>query len=181
MARLPYLEKTDLAPEDQDLLESDIGVIKLLAHSPGGARHFTQLGFWIRNDSKLDGRLRELAILQVGYLTKTEYEYVHHIEVGRQFGVTDEDLRALADGTDGRATGLDELAQLVLQAAREMTVDLRLSAPLFQRLLGELGEESTMDLLMAISFYNGVVRLLNSIDIDLEPEYRSYLADFPFK
>ena len=41
-------------------------------------------------------RLRELAILQVGYVSRIAYEYAHHIEIGRGVGVSDEDLRALA-------------------------------------------------------------------------------------
>ena len=34
----------------------------------------TGLAMYIRHKSKLDARLRELAILQVGYLAKSPYE-----------------------------------------------------------------------------------------------------------
>ena len=68
MARVPYLEKADLKPDDQDLLKRPIALFKALVNSPGGARAFSGLGQYIRFGSKLDPRLRELAILQVGYL-----------------------------------------------------------------------------------------------------------------
>ena len=37
MARLPYLEKSDLKPEDQDLLKREITLHKALVNSPGAA------------------------------------------------------------------------------------------------------------------------------------------------
>ena len=65
MARVPYLEQSDLAPEDQDLLKRPIWLAKALVNSPKAARAFFGLGGYIRHGSKLDPRLRELAILQV--------------------------------------------------------------------------------------------------------------------
>jgi hypothetical protein len=35
LARLPYLEKHDLVPDNLDLLQRDIALNKLLIHSPG--------------------------------------------------------------------------------------------------------------------------------------------------
>lgn len=179
MARLPYLQKSDLAPEDQDLLARDISLAKVLAHSPGGARNFGRLGNWIRHKSNLDPRLRELAILMVGYLTRTEYEYSHHIKIGREFGLSDDDIRAVADGTDGADTGIDDTAQLVLRATREMTNELAMSQETFGSLHEGLGNEGILDLTIVISFYNGVIRLLKTMQVDVEPEYESYLEEFP--
>ena len=82
-----------------------------MAHSPNGARAFHGLGEFIRHQSRLDPRLRELAILQVGYLTKSVYEYTHHIKIGRGFGVSDDDIRALAAETAGRPSKLEPLAK----------------------------------------------------------------------
>ena len=86
MARLPYLEKSDLPESDQDVLNRDINLYKILAHSPNAARAFQGLGRFIRYESKLDPRLREMAILMVGYLARSPYEYSHHIKIGRDFG-----------------------------------------------------------------------------------------------
>ncbi len=63
MARVPYLSKSDLRPEDQDLLARDINLQRALVNSPNGARAFGRLGGFIRNKSRLDPRLREMAIL----------------------------------------------------------------------------------------------------------------------
>ena len=106
MARLPYLTQDDLAPDDKKLLARDIALMRLMVHSPGATRAFQGLGGYIRNKSTLDGRLRELAILQVGWLARSPYEWSHHVKIGHDFGVSDADIQALIDDTAGRATGL---------------------------------------------------------------------------
>jgi alkylhydroperoxidase family enzyme len=75
MARLPYLDKRDLKPEDQGLLSRDINLYRVLVHNPEAMRAFSGLGGYIRHRTKLDPRLRELAILQVGWLARSPYEW----------------------------------------------------------------------------------------------------------
>lgn len=179
MARLPYLDKSDLAADDQDLLVRNINLVRALVHSPNGARAFGALAAFIRFKSRLDPRLRELAILQVGYLTRSPYEYSHHVKLGREFGVSDDDLRAIAEETSGRPSALEPLARAVLRAAREMTLDLAVSDATFTALRAELDHERLVDLVMTIAVYNGVVRLLATLQIDVEPEYQHYLDEFP--
>lgn len=179
MARVPYLDKSDLSAENQDLLARNINLLRALVHSPNGARAFGALGNFIRFRSRLDPRLRELAILQVGYLTRSPYEYSHHVKLGREFGVLDADIQAIAEETAGTTTKLDPLARLVLRAAREMTLDLAISEPTFAALREHLDHERLVDLVITIAFYNGVVRLLATLAIDVEDDYRQYLDEFP--
>ena len=99
MARLPYLEADQVAPEYRDMLRRNTNLHKLLVNSPDMARAFSGLGGYIRHKSKLDPRLRELAILQVGWMEKSEYEFTHHVKIGKEFGVTDDGHRR-PDGRD---------------------------------------------------------------------------------
>src|SRR3954466_13071259 len=71
MARVPYLDRKDVKPEHQDLLTRNINLYRGLVHSPDGLRAFSALGHFIRHTSRLDPRLREMAILQVGYLARS--------------------------------------------------------------------------------------------------------------
>ena len=125
MARLPYLDPSDLKSELKDLLARPINLYRALAHSPEALRAFSNLGYFIRRKSVLDPRLREMAILQVGYLARSPYEYSHHIEIGRHFGVSDADIRAIIDETEGRPTTLEPLAKAVLRAARGLCASTR--------------------------------------------------------
>ena len=180
MARVPYLEKSDLPPEHQDILARPIALNRAMANSPNAAKAMTGLAMYIRHHSKLDPRLRELAILQVGYLAKSSYEYSHHVKLGREAGVTDDDIRAIGEETAGRASKLDALSRTVLRAAREMTGgDLAMSDATFAELEKALGREQVIDLALAIAFYNAVVRLLGTLQIDVEPEYQRYLEEHP--
>jgi alkylhydroperoxidase family enzyme len=180
MARVPYLDQSDLAQEHKDLLARNINLFRAMVHSPNGARAFHGLGEFIRHQSRLDPRLRELAILQVGYLTKSVYEYTHHIKIGRGFGVSDDDIRSIAAETAGRPSALDPLAKTVLRAAREMTQGFAISDETFAALKQDLDHERLTDLVITIAFYNGVVRFLATMQIDNEPEYQKFLAEFPF-
>ena len=180
MARLPYLDVTDLAPEHKHLLKRNINLLRLMSQSPKGATAFHTMGQYIRHESPLNPRLREMAILQVGYMTRCVYEYTHHIKISRDFGVSDEDIRAVAEETKGHATSLDVLTQAVLRAAREMTQGFAAKDSTFEVLKAHLDNESLTDLVLIISFYNAVVRFLETMQIDNEPEYQALLADFPF-
>jgi alkylhydroperoxidase family enzyme len=179
MARLPYLDKSDLLPEHQDLLVRNLNLYRLLAHSPRAARSLNTLARYIRDGSRLDPRLRQLAILQVGYVSRSAYEYSHHIRISRDFEVTDDDIHAIADETAGRATSLDPLSRAVLRAARELTSDLQVSDDTFAALRDGLDDERLTDLIVTIAYYNALVRLMAALQIDVEDDYLTYLDEFP--
>ncbi len=179
MARLPYLDKSDLAPQHQELLARNISLYRQLVHSPDALRAFQGLGQFIRHRSRLDPRLRELAILQVGYLARSPYEWSHHVKIAYDFGVTDDDIRALVDDTEGRPTALDAATRNVLKAAREATLDLKISDATFAALRDGMDSERVVDLVVTIGFYSAVVRVLASLEVDVEPDYRQYLEKYP--
>ena len=179
MARLPYLDKSDLLPEHQDLLARNLNLYRVLAHSPRAARSLNTLARFIRDGSRLDPRLRELAILQVSYLAHSAWGYSHHVRIGRELGLSNDEIRAVAEETQGRPTSLDPLAKAVLRAAREMTVDLAVSDETFAALRQGLDTERLTDLVVTISFYNGLVRLLETMRVDVEEDYLPYLEEFP--
>jgi alkylhydroperoxidase family enzyme len=179
MARLPYLDKSDLLPEHQDLLARNLNLYRVLAHSPRAARSLNTLARFVRDGSRLDPRLRELAILQVSYLARSAWGFSHHVRIGREVGISGDEIRALADETAGRPTQLEPLAQAVLRAAREMTTDLTVSDETFAELHQELGNERLTDLMITIAFYNGLVRLLETMQVDVEDDYLPYLSEFP--
>ena len=179
MALVPYLTESDLAEADRTLLARPINLFRALANSPDALRQHSAFGTWIRHGCELDPRLRELAILQVGYLTASPYEWSHHVKIGHDFGVTDEDVTALVAATEGRGHGLGELETAVLSAAREITTDMRMSEANWAFLEGRLGRARLVDLVIVVSFYSAVVRILGTLQVDVEPEYAGYLEKLP--
>ena len=67
----------------------------------------------------------------------------------------------------------------VLRAAREMTLDLAVSDETFAALRQGLDNERLTDLIVTISFYNGLVRLLETMQVDVEEDYLPYLDQLP--
>jgi len=66
-----------------------------------------------------------------------------------------------------------------LRAAREMTLELAVSDETFAALRKGLDNERLTDLVVTISFYNGLVRLLATMQVDVEEDYLPYLNEFP--
>jgi alkylhydroperoxidase family enzyme len=179
MARLPYLEPEQVAPEYRDMLKRNTNLHKLLVNSPDMARAFSGMGSYIRFKSKLDPRLRELAILQVGWMEKSEYEFTHHVKIGKEFGVTDEDIQNLFLETEGKTSKLEPLARAILKGAREMVRDLAMADATFAEIKKELSNEHMTDLVLTIAFYCAVVRVLATMKMDNEPYYKEVLQQYP--
>jgi alkylhydroperoxidase family enzyme len=179
MARLPYLEADQVAPEYRDMLKRNTNLHKLLVNSPDMARAFNGVGSYIRFKSKLNPRLRELAILQVGWLEKSEYEFTHHVKIGKEFGVTDEDIAALMIETEGIQSRLEPLARAILKGAREMAREIEMSMTTFAEIKRHLSNEEMVDLVLTIAFYCAVVRVLATMKIDNEPTYKEVLQQYP--
>jgi len=178
MARLRYLDPEDLAEADRDLLTRRNNLFRALVNSPDALRHF-RFGHWIRFESTVDPRLREMAILQVGHAARQPYEWSHHIRVGREFGVTEDDVRAIMADSAGEESTLSPLERAVLAAARQMERDGRIDEATFATLNEGLGADQVVQLVLAIAHYCGVVRILTALEIDVEPEYQTYLEQFP--
>jgi alkylhydroperoxidase family enzyme len=169
MARVPY--RGD--PGER------LNLHRVLAHSAGASRTHA-LAAYIRHESSVDPRLREMAIIQVGYVRRCAYEYLHHVEIGRRYGVSASDVADIAKETAGRETSLDPLAKAVLAAAREAAVDGAVSAGTVAALRRGLDDEQLVDLVLAIAFYTFTVCVLESLDVELEPEYERLASELPF-
>lgn len=179
MARVPYLDAEDLEEAARDVLKRPINLHRALAHTVDGARAFGGIGSWIRYGAKLDPKLRELAILQVGWLAKSPYEWSHHVKIGKDFGLVDADIEAVKQETAGETSSLAPLARLVLKGAREMANDGAMTGATYAAIAAELDHERMVELVMVIAFYCAVVRLLATLQVDVEESYQPHLDAHP--
>lgn len=179
MARLPHLNPGDLADPDRVLLARPIGVHQVLANIPEVLRAVVGAGDWIRWRSEMDPRLRELAIVQVGLLSGSVYEYAHHVKIALDFGVTSADLDDLRRLAVGEPSNFGERELTVLSAATELTLATALADSTWARLVELVGQSQASELVATISYYGMVVRLLAAFAVELEPEYEQFLEKYP--
>ena len=175
MARLRYIDRDDL-PEDKrylfDNLSRDGGrvgnLFRVLGHSPQLLHQFMRLGSDLRSRTKLDPRLRELAILTVGRLTEAAYEYVHHVAIARRVGVTEEQIDGLPVWE--RHPAFNEQERAVIRYATAVTRDIRVPDEAFVAVRAFLDDEQMVELTLNIAYYNLVVRFLEPMQVDLEED-----------
>lgn len=181
MARIPLLEADEMAPETREMFDRNpINLFRALANSPGAMKQWFDFGEWIRWEGKVEPRLRELAILQVGASAKSPYEYSHHVVIGRRFGVTDQDLDGLKAFALGETPAhFSSLELAVLRAARDLSENCEISASLWAELAADLDTEALLELVVVVGFYAMVVRVLAAVELDVEPDFRPSVAYLP--
>jgi 4-carboxymuconolactone decarboxylase len=179
MARLSYLTREQLPESERDLFDDLVrqrgavgNIFRIAAHSPLLLRRMLHFSDGLRNRTRLDPRLRELAIMTVGRLTDCEYEYVHHQALAQRVGVRPDQVERLAAWETDPAFSEQEKA--VIRYATEVTQQVRVSDTTFNALRPFLDDEQIVELTLNIGFYNMVVRFLLPMQVDLEPEVRKH-------
>ncbi|HLW72017.1 MAG TPA: carboxymuconolactone decarboxylase family protein [Candidatus Binataceae bacterium] len=175
MPRVNYIEKAAASPEMQKLydgFESQFGlavpnVVKALANSPGLAAKVFPLANYFMNQSALDKRVRELAVLMLMKRCNCEYGFVRHIDIAKRCGLSQEQIDDVGNyKTSARFTSDDKV---ILRYAEELTLNARVDDELFAAAEKIVGNKANMiDLTGAIAFWNMMARNLNALQVTLE-------------
>lgn len=179
MSRVRQLDLADLPEADRDVLARPINLYRVLAHVPEAARRYRELGRWIRFESQMDPRLRELVILQVGVVTGNAYESTHHVHIGATCGVSPADVAGVLLETRGGGSQFTEHEQAVLRATRQLTVDARIDEATWSALRARMSDAELVELTTVVAFYAMTIRVLAALQPDVEPEYLPYLDQLP--
>jgi len=134
----------------------------LLAPAVGGA--LANLGESIRYRSSLSARTREIAILAVGAMTRSDYEWYAHERVGRAIGMTETEMSAIKQGGTPEC---DAVELDVLVGARSIAGGQGLTNELFERLVASLGLDGTMELVTLVGYYSTLAMLLTAFEISV--------------
>lgn len=118
--------------------------------------------------STLSARDREIVILRIGWLCQSGYEFAQHTRIGRQAGMSDEEIARVKEGAS--AAGWTPLEVLILKATDELHADAFISDATFAGLSEHYSEQQIMDLVFAVGNYNLVSMALNTLGVQLEPE-----------
>src|SRR3954470_21079762 len=129
--RLAPLTTDEQSDQQRELLSTvrmadgqAMNIFTTLVRHPGLFRHWLPFGGKLRS-GKLPARERELLILRTGWNCLSEYEWGQHVVIGRQCGLTDEDIARVQVGPDDGAW--DAFDATLLRAADELHADACLS------------------------------------------------------
>ena len=165
-ARVPL---ADLPDDVQALLrqldQPPVNLYRALANNPELLRAWAGFSSTLRWNSSTPRPLRELLILRVAQLTKAEYEWRHHVVMGRAAGLSDEQVAGLAEWRSSSLFGESERAALAY--AEGMTAG---SVPddVAAELARHFDPGAVVELTLTAGFYNMVSRVLDALRIDME-------------
>jgi alkylhydroperoxidase family enzyme len=111
-----------------------------------------EVGAAIRYRSTLSDREREIAILEVAVLRRSEFEWYAHERVGRGQGLTGEELDALLQGAPAPTFSARE--SLVRTIAHDCLVDRRLGDAVVRAAEAALGTRTLADCVALVGYYD---------------------------
>jgi len=111
-------------------------------------------------------RVRELLILRIAWLQRSEYEYVQHMRQGKSAGLTDEEIERIQWGC--AAPGWDPLDAALLRAVDEIHRQARIQDATWTQLAAHFDTRQIMDLVYIVGCYGVVSVFCNTFGVQLE-------------
>lgn len=170
--RVPALEKDEWGAEAQDIMarfegREPFNIFKTLAHHPELFRRWLVFANHILGKSTLPPREREILILRIGWLCRAGYEWGQHVLIGRDCGLTDEEIQRIKAGPD--APGWSDADRALLEAVDELHADAHVSDATWEKLSAVWSTQQLLDLVFTVGQYNLVSMALNTLGVQPDP------------
>jgi alkylhydroperoxidase family enzyme len=128
------------------------GPFNAMLTSPDVGTALQELGASIRYRSRFTARAREIAILELAALRRCDFEWYAHARIGKQSGLTDDELAALHDGSP--VPTFDEAETLVRDLVRTLVRERDLDEETFVAARDALGAGTLMELIALVGYYD---------------------------
>jgi alkylhydroperoxidase family enzyme len=144
-----------------------LNIFRTLAHQPTLLKRFNVLGGAFLVHGVLPAREREIVILRVGWNCRSVYEFGQHTVMGREAGLTDEEIASLATTRAAGPWSADDEALIAL--ADEICADDCAGDATFAALRRRWNDAELVELVALAGFYRMVSGLLNTLGVQPEP------------
>jgi 4-carboxymuconolactone decarboxylase len=177
--RIPPLDPKEWTPEQRKRFDPNgtgqraANVFVTFVRNPPGDRLRGGVTGHILNSTTLSVRHRELLLMRIGVLCRSEYEWAAHSRLGRRAGMTDADVDRIVAGPE---SGGDPIETAMQRATDELYRDDVISAETWAVLAKALDTKQMLDLLIAVGGYRAVSMAINSAGVQLDAN----MADFRF-
>ncbi len=170
--RVPFRDFSTLDAKDREMGERSqvngkvINIFRVLMNHPLLAREWGRFGAYILSEKQtLSPRDREFAILRIGWLNQSPYEFEQHKRISKGIGITDDEMDRI---TQGPKAGWNPHDAAILQAADDLFENSIVSDETWKTLSKTYNTQQMMDLVFTIGQYNLVSWALNSCGVPLD-------------
>jgi alkylhydroperoxidase family enzyme len=120
----------------------------------------------IRDETTLSDRQREILLIRIGVLCRSEYEWAAHSRVGRAVGMSESEIARIVAGPGRENDGSIELA--LLRAADELYRDDFVSDETWASLAAQFDAAQLLDILTAVGGYRMFSMAINTFGVQLD-------------
>jgi 4-carboxymuconolactone decarboxylase len=144
-----------------------INIYRMLLNAPPLAESWFDHSNAVRWKTSLDGRLREIVIIRLGYLTGSQYVLRQHVSsLALADGLSLAECQALQDWH--RSDVFDTRERAALAYTDTMTRDIVVPDAIFAQLKPHFDDRQIVELTVLIGTYNMNARVLQTLELDLE-------------
>jgi alkylhydroperoxidase family enzyme len=170
--RIPPLDESQWDNFQRGLIEPTeqngqiLNIFRTLVRHPKLLKRWLVFANHIFEKSTIPPREREMLILRIGWLCRAGYEWGQHVRIGRDRGLSDDEIRRIAAGPD--APGWNAFDAALLRAVDELHQDAFISDATWQALAERYSEEQLLDVVFTVGQYQLVSMALNTLGVQLE-------------
>jgi 4-carboxymuconolactone decarboxylase len=161
MALLPYGSEESVRNAPIKL-----NVARMIGNSEAASKPFARMANALVMKTKLDPKLREIAILRTAKDSHSVYEWTQHVPMAKHVGVTDAQVAAMDNWQS--ANCFNDLERSVLRFTDEVALNVKGSREALEALKKHLDSTEIVELILSIGFWGMVARLLETTEVDLE-------------
>jgi alkylhydroperoxidase family enzyme len=158
-----------------EFAEHPMNIFGTLLHHPQLLRRWRVFGNHVLFKSSLPARDRELLILRTAWNCRAEYEWGHHVRIGREAELSDEDIQRVTRGPD--VPGWSDHEHTLLEAADELHDDSCLAGDTWAALHERYSTEQVIDVVFTVGQYHLVSMALNSLGVQREDGVPGFPAE----
>lgn len=170
MSRVDYVSQEEIDEEYEDLIVSTlqpgkrVNVYSAIGNNGPVLAGFREFLGSLWEHSGLTDRQREIVILTAASEIGSEYEWHQHVNVATDAGLSREEIAAI--GRDDRTAF--EIGEQALIAYTRAVARGRLTDPLHEAVLEELGTEATVGAATTAAGYVALGRVIDALGVDIE-------------
>lgn len=154
-----------------------MNIFRALLHAEHAAEPLIRTLTTLITDAALDDRIRELVIMRVAWLTRSDYEWTQHWVIARRLEISAEDLLAVREDWQGHAS-FGPAERAALAAADEVVATGSVGDATWAEVCAAFAtERERVELVVSIALWRLVSTVLTTFEVPLEDDLSSWPPD----